>query len=179
MSDSVAGAAGVIGGWSPASVPREDARILLLIGGVPTDPTDPSGLSSPWVSSPNTRRAISPRPPGWFLETATAPLRSNPGGYAVDSVRGYEMNPWMYSRSAVCIALCAPMPIPADAALSISTVLSPAGGALVRVSTSTRVVRAVPALATEERYIAATRSSKTRPRVHVSERVALERVALP
>jgi len=44
MSDSVAGAAGVIGGWSPASVPREDARrvVFFLIESVSTDPTDPT-----------------------------------------------------------------------------------------------------------------------------------------
>ena len=101
----VAERVGAIGGWSPSSFPPR--------GRVIAPPSRSSATCSPHA--------------GWCLCALSVPLRSKPGGYAVLSVRGYEMNPEMYSRSATCIAACAPMPKPADAAFNISTVFKPLG----------------------------------------------------
>ena len=53
--------------------------------------------------------------------------KSNPFGRRVDSVRGYEMCPSMYRRSAICITRCAPIPSPFEHDFNRSTVFKPGG----------------------------------------------------
>mmetsp|Transcript_4829 Transcript_4829/g.17832 ORF Transcript_4829/g.17832 Transcript_4829/m.17832 type:complete len:366 (+) Transcript_4829:1141-2238(+) len=138
-SGHVAQQVGVMGGWSPWSTPPRGFRnrggpvvAVLLLPVVTASPSILATMDSP----------IS----GCFRHCVRLSTKLNPSGNALDSVRGYEMNPAMYRRSATCMAWCAPMFIPAEADFRRSTVFNPGGGGffVAVVVQSVTVARVVP-----------------------------------
>ena len=119
--------AGVIGGWSPASTPPRGARNAGCSAFRVSRRATFASAEEESASASISATIASPRS-GWQTHALNVSRKSNPFGNALDSVRGYEMRPSMYRRSAICITRCAPMPIPAEQDLSRSTVFKPHGG---------------------------------------------------